>query len=147
MSAGQNDQARARWEHFCHVADLGVRGYGRTMEEAFSGAAMALTAAVTDPAAVAPLTAVEIDCAAPDVELLLAEWLNALVYEMSTRRMLFSRFQPRISDGRLRATAWGEPVERERHQPAVEVKGATYTELHVGRDAAGEWIAQCVIDV
>ena len=83
----------------------------------------------------------------PDVELLLAEWLNALVYEMSTRRMLFSRFQPRISDGRLRATAWGEPVERERHQPAVEVKGATYTELHVGRDAAGEWIAQCVIDV
>jgi hypothetical protein len=53
------------------------------MSEAFSGAAMALTAAVTDPAAVAPLTAVEIDCAAPDVELLLAEWLNALVYEMS----------------------------------------------------------------
>ena len=102
---------------------------------------------MTDPAAVAPLRSVNIACEAPDEELLLAEWLNALVYEMSTRRMLFSRFEVRITDRRLTAKAWGETVERERHQPAVEVKGATYTELLVRRDESGEWIAQCVVDV
>jgi SHS2 domain-containing protein len=49
--------------------------------------------------------------------------------------------------GQLRATAWGEPVEVTRHQPAVEVKGATYTELRVQRTEDGGWLAQCVVDV
>ena len=147
MSAADAFKPGTRWEHFSHVADLGVRGYGRTREEAFAATAAALTAAVTDPTAVAPLRSVNITCEAPDEELLLAEWLNALVYEMSTRRMLFSRFEVRITDGQLTAKAWGETVERERHQPAVEVKGATYTELLVRRDDTGEWVAQCVIDV
>jgi len=47
----------------------------------------------------------------------------------------------------LQATAWGEPIEVARHQPAVEVKGATYTELAVKRDEEGRWVAQCVVDV
>ena len=59
MSTADKVQTAARWEHFSHVADLGVRGYGRSREEAFSAAAMALTAAVTDPAGVAPLKPVE----------------------------------------------------------------------------------------
>ena len=82
----------------------------------------------------------------PD-ELLLVDWLNALVYEMATRRMLFSRFVVRLNGHTLHATAWGEPVEVARHQPAVEVKGATYTELAVKQDEEGRWIAQCDVDV
>jgi SHS2 domain-containing protein len=46
----------------------------------------------------------------------------------------------------LKGTAWGEPVEVERHAPAVEPKGATFTELKVSKEGGG-WIAQCVIDV
>jgi tRNA nucleotidyltransferase (CCA-adding enzyme) len=38
-------------------------------------------------------------------------------------------------------------VRVERHQPAVEVKGATYTALKVARDEQGRWVAQCVVDV
>jgi tRNA nucleotidyltransferase (CCA-adding enzyme) len=90
---------------------------------------------------------VPIVCEAPDDELLLVDWLNALVYEMATRKMLFSRFNVRVNDHLLHATAWGEPVEVARHQPAVEVKGATYTELSVKRDEEGRWVAQCVVDV
>lgn len=135
------------WEHFPHEADIGVRGIGSTKEAAFEEAGLALTAVITDPAAVSPVQAVCIVCEAPDEELLLVDWLNALVYEMATRNMLFSRFTVSISDHSLRATAWGEPVEVVRHQPAVEVKGATYTELAVKRDGQGRWIAQCVVDV
>ena len=79
--------------------------------------------------------------------MLLVDWLNALVYEMATRRMLFSRFEVRLDGTRLHATAWGEPVDVARHRPAVEVKGATYTQLKVARDEQGGWLAQCVVDV
>jgi SHS2 domain-containing protein len=141
-----------RWELFPHVADMGVRGYGRTIEEAFAHAAEALTAVICDPAEVRVTTPVEIRCEAPDVESLLVDWLNALVYEMAVRQMVFGRFEVRIDihidSSDLQATVWGETVERERHYPAVEVKGATYTELKVDRDEnGGAWIAQCVVDV
>jgi tRNA nucleotidyltransferase (CCA-adding enzyme) len=135
-----------RWEHFAHEADMGVRGYGATKAAAFEQAALAMTAVVTDPGTVAAREAVAVDCEAPDDELLLAEWLNRLVYEMATRRMLFSRFAVSIEGGRLAATAWGERVDVARHHPAVEVKGATYTALRVTREASG-WIAQTVVDV
>jgi tRNA nucleotidyltransferase (CCA-adding enzyme) len=135
------------WEHFPHQADIGVRGIGSTKEAAFENAAQALTAVITDLAEVMPTQPVTIACEAPDDELLLVDWLNALVYEMATRRMLFSRFNVRINDHSLHATVWGEPVEVARHQPAVEVKGATYTELSVKRDEQGRWTAQCVVDV
>ncbi|MDD5330159.1 MAG: archease [Sulfuricella sp.] len=135
------------WQHFPHQADIGVRGVGPTPAAAFEQAALALTAVVTDPARVAPEEAVEIACEAPDDELLLADWLNALILEMATRRMLFRRFSVSLDGHRLRATAWGERVNVARHQPAVEIKGATYTELKVGRIEAGLWLAQCVVDV
>ena len=136
----------ARWEHFAHGADIGVRGFGATEAEAFEQAGLALTAVITDPAAVEPREPVAIDCDAPDDELLFAEWLNALTYEMATRKMLFGRFAVRLDGARLKAEAWGERIDLARHHPAVEVKGATYTELRVARADDG-WIAQTVVDV
>ena len=135
------------WEHFAHGADIGVRGIGATRGEAFEQAALALTAVIVDPAAVAPNVAVEIRCEAPDDEMLLADWLNALIYEMATRNMLFGRFGVSLDDHALVAKAWGESLDRSRHRPAVEVKGATYTALSVARAATASWSAQCVVDV
>jgi SHS2 domain-containing protein len=136
-----------RWEHFPHEADVGVRGRGATLAEAFEQVALAMTAAITDPGGVAARVAVDLACEAPDDELLLVDWLNALVYEMATRKLLFSRFEVAIDGRRLTARAWGEPADAARHQPAVEVKGATYTALRVARAPEGEWTAECVIDV
>ena len=138
---------RTGWEHFHHQADIGVRGRGATPEEAFAQGALALTAVILPPEDVAPLETVEIACEAPDLELLFADWLNALVFEMATRRMLFARFEVRIDGTRLQATAHGEPIERDRHRPTVEVKGATYTALRVAREPDGGWVAQAVVDV
>ncbi|MCF8720804.1 archease [Nitrospina gracilis] len=138
----------ATWEHFPHDADMGVRGIGATLEEAFGQGALALTAVITDPESVATIEKIPIACEAPDPEYLFVDWLNALIYEMATRRLLFSRFEVHILNGnRLTATAWGEPVDREKHQPAVEVKGATMTALKVGQEAPNRWVAQCVVDV
>jgi SHS2 domain-containing protein len=61
--------------------------------------------------------------------------------------MVFGRFLVTIENGRLQGRAWGEPVDCAKHAPAVEPKGATFTELKVEQRADGGWIAQCVIDV
>lgn len=135
------------WRHFEHRADIGVEGIGRSPDEAFAQAALALTAIVCDPGEVRPLRALDIRCAEPDLELLLVDWLNAVIYRMAAERMLFSQFDVSIADGRLEARVRGEAVDRQRHRPAVEVKGATYTALSVTRDAAGLWSARCVVDV
>jgi SHS2 domain-containing protein len=134
------------WEHFEHDADMGIRGIGNTREEAFIQVALALTAVVADPTSVRAVEPIDIDCSAPDDEMLLVDWLNALIYEMATRKLLFARFDVRLNDHHLTAHAWGEQVLNEHHQPAVEVKGATYTALQVSHQN-GTWLAQCVVDV
>jgi SHS2 domain-containing protein len=136
-----------RWEHFEHMADMGVRGIGPSREAAFEEAALAMCAVVADPALVRPEILLEVDCHAANDEFLLIDWLNALVYQMSAERMIFSRFEVTISGGHLHGRAWGEVAEPTRHHPAVEVKGATFTELKVARSADGLWMAQCVVDV
>jgi SHS2 domain-containing protein len=136
-----------RWEHFTHVADVGVRGFGATMAQAFEQAAVALTAVITEPGAVRARYQVEIACEAPDPGILLADWLNALVFEMATRGMLFARFEVSIEGSRLNAKAWGERVDVALHSPAAEVKGATLSELDVSQNEDGSWRAQCVVDV
>ena len=135
------------WEHFPHQADIGVRGLGATLEQAFEQAALALTAVIADPAVVVPREMIQLSCTAPDTELLLVDWLNVLIYEMATRSMLFSRFEVHLEDDRLTAQVWGEALETARHRPAVEVKGATYTALKVAQQSDGSWLAQCVVDV
>jgi SHS2 domain-containing protein len=137
---------KAKWEHFPHDADVGVRGFGATAGEAFEQAAQALTAVVTS-AEIAPKIQVEVSCDAPDLELLFVEWLNAIIYEMAVRGMLFGRFAVRIAGYRLNGTLWGEPVDVERHAPACEPKGATYTALKVAADDKGIWSAACIVDV
>jgi SHS2 domain-containing protein len=134
------------WAHFSHDADIGVVGIGSTKAEAFRQAALALTAVITDPSNVRPVQPVPVFCQAQSDEMLLVEWLNALVYEMAVRTMLFGDFAVEIEAGDLRGTAYGEPVDLGRHEPAVEIKGATLTALQVAEGPDG-WRVQCVVDV
>ncbi|MDH3747660.1 MAG: archease [Gammaproteobacteria bacterium] len=134
------------WSHFSHDADLGLRGSGRSKARAFEQIAMALTAAVTDPDSVIAEKSISLFCEAPSDELLLVDWLNTLIYEMAVRKMLFREFSVTITAGVLQAEVKGEPVNRGKHHPAVEVKGATYTALAVEQTNEG-WLVQCVVDV
>ena len=135
------------WQHFHHVADVGVRGAGPDPARAFEQAALALTAVVTDLRAIECVETVKVRCQAPALDLLLVDWLNAVIFEMATRGMIFARFAVAIAGRRLYGTAWGESIDVAKHQPAAEVKGATYTELRVAQEAGGTWVAQCVVDV
>jgi SHS2 domain-containing protein len=65
---------------------------------------------------------------------------------MARQKLLFARFEVLLHDHSLRAIGLGEPVDRARHEPAVEPKGATLTALAVRSTPTG-WLAQCVVDV
>ncbi len=134
------------WEHFPHEADMGVRGIGKTLEPAFAQAAIALTAVITEPADVTAAESIQIEFEDEDVEMLFYDWMSSLIYEMATRSMLFCRFELHIESGKLTATVWGEKSGA-KHSPAVEVKGASFTELKVYQKKDGSWCAQCVVDV
>ncbi len=137
-----------RWEHFPHGSDIGVRGRGDSPAEAFEQAALALSAIVVeDLSTIARRENVEVRCEAPDLELLLVSWLNAVIYQMAVRRMLFSEFRVSMDGHSLTGILSGENIDPARHACAVEAKGATVTGLRVARESDGCWVAECVIDV
>lgn len=135
------------WEHYEHQADIGIRGFGGTMAEAFEQAALAMMAVMVEPGRVKPSEWVDIRCMDADPEILLADWLNAVLFEVSVRKMFFSCFQVMIGEGKLCGRACGERIHPRRHQPVVEVKGASYLGLAVRPQEGGGWLAQCVVDV
>jgi SHS2 domain-containing protein len=135
------------WRHFGHDADIGIQASGATREEVFEQMALGMTALITDPAGIEAREDVDIRCEAPSLDYLLVDWLNAIIYEMAVGRMLFGRFRVRLADGILLGVASGEKVDVGRHQPVVEVKGATYTALGFDRRHDGGWEARCVVDV
>lgn len=135
-----------KWEHFPHGADVGIRGVGPTIDAAFEQVALALTAVIADPACIEARDTVEVSCEAPNPDDLLYDWIDAIVFEMATRGMLFGGYEVHVKENRLAGRLHGERVDRARHEPAVEVKGPTYTELRVAKHGA-DWLAQCVVDV
>lgn len=135
-----------RWEHFSHDADIGVRGWGKTIAEAFEMTAMALIGVIADPKNIDPQKDITVSCSAPDIEILLVDWLNAIIFQIETKQMLFSQFHIEIKDLQLKAILKGEIIDRNKHRPVVDVKGATFTELKVQQQNE-LWFAQCVLDV
>ena len=137
---------KAHWTHFSHDADMGIRGLAPTLEGAFEMGGLALTSIVTSLPLINPVEEITIHLEASYLDLLFLDWINAIIYEMDVRRMLFSEFSVRIQKLILCARLKGEHLDRTRHVPVVEVKGATLTELKVFKNKK-LWIAQCVVDV
>jgi len=135
-----------QYETFEHEADIGIRGFGGTAAEAFENAAAALYSVMVSIDRVAALEKRVVHVSAPDRELLLVEWLNALLALSDIDRLVFSKFQVQMEGPALIGTAWGEALDRVRHEPRVEVKGATYHMLSV-YEKDGRYTAQCVVDV
>jgi SHS2 domain-containing protein len=137
----------ASFETFEHGADIGIRGRGRTLSEAFENGAKSMYSLVVEGLdTVIPEKPVTISCESFDLECLFVTWLNSLLAESDIQRLIFSDFKVKIQDLKLTGTAMGEPFDFSRHRRGVEVKGATFTELAV-RQEGDLWIAQCVVDV
>ncbi|HFC98205.1 MAG TPA: archease [Thermosulfurimonas dismutans] len=135
------------YETFEHGADIGVRGYGRTLEEAFANGAKALFSLIVENfEEITPERDIPVEAEAELLDELFVLWLNRLLTLADLEGMVFREFRVKISGNRLEARALGEGLDPDKHRLGVEVKGATFTLARVTRE--GEfWVAQCVVDV
>ena len=134
------------YETFEHRADIGIRGYGKSMEEAFENGAKAMFSVMADIDKVKPYDKEEVLCEADDIEMLFVEWLNSLLSIAHLSRKMFCNFRVEINSEKLRGMAWGELLDPKKHHIMTEVKAATYSMLKVGKEG-DVYIAQCVVDV
>jgi SHS2 domain-containing protein len=135
------------YEFFEHTADLGLRIRAPDLDALFAEAAQALFAAIVeDLAAVQPLQHVEVRLSGSDREFLLFDWLKELLYLFDAEHLLFSRFEVHVRDDGFIATAWGEPLDRARHELAHEVKAITYHGLRV-EQTPDRWLAEVIVDI
>jgi len=140
----------ASFEYLDHTADVCLRGIGETVEEAFCEAARAMFNLMVEVDQVAPTQQLRISVRAAELDLLLVEWLSALLAQKDVSGLFLSRFQVDIQNKEdrfhLEGEGWGEPLDLTKHQVKLEVKGVTYSGLHVVQEAE-RWIAQCVVDI
>ncbi len=137
------------YETFPHEADIGIRGIGPNIEEAFSEAAKALFDVEVDIKKVKAEKKIKVECEAQNIEELFVEWLNSLLAQASLKEMVFSKFEVKIKKNKiinLKGWAFGEKLQPEKHNIKDEVKGATYSQLKV-EQKKDKWVVQCVVDV
>ncbi len=135
------------YETFDHTADLGLRIRAADLNTLFAEAAQALFATIVeDLNTVAPVRKLDMTIAGVEREYLLFDWLKELLYHFDAEHLLLSRFDVRIGDDGLQGSAWGEPLDRDRHELAHEVKAITYHGLRVEPDVDG-WLAEVIVDI
>jgi SHS2 domain-containing protein len=135
------------YETFEHTADLGLRIRAPDLHALFAEAAQCLFAAIVeDLGSIEPKQRIDVQLAGEEREYLLFDWLNELLYRWDTEHLLFGRFEVRIDDSGLHGSAWGEPLDRDRHVLSHEVKAITYHGLKVEQTADG-WLAEAIVDI
>ncbi len=138
------------YELFEHKADIGVKGTGESLEEAFSECAKAMFSVMVNIEMISPDTSFEFKVKSSNREELLIDFLNELLYLKDINGMMFSGFYLYITRDRgkiiLKGKASGEKVNKKKHDLKSEVKAATYHQLKIEKKN-GEFVAQCVVDV
>ncbi len=136
------------FEIFDHGADVGVRGWGATVEEAFIQGAKAMFSLMTDDLqSVKCRDQIQVQAAGYDMESLFVAWLNGLLTQSDLHGLRLAEFEVHIhQDFSLTGRAKGEAFAMDTEERGVEVKGATFCQTTVYEDN-GKWVAQCVVDV
>jgi len=124
-----------KYEFIEHTSDIGLQAYGGTLAEAFSNAAVGMFSLMAELENVGEKESRHVEVEADDIEGLLFEWLNSLLYYFDVEMLLFKRFGIiEFEDTHLTATCYGEPYDSSRHTLKMGVKSATYHQLEVNRE-------------
>ena len=135
------------YETFEHTADLGLRVRAADLDSLFADAGRGLfSLMVANLDAVRLVEEVSLGVVGDELDYLLFDWLNELLYIFETRRLVLVEFKVHVSDGGVQATARGEPFDPSRHHSEHEVKAITYHELSVGKGDGG-WLAEVIVDI
>lgn len=140
-----------RFEWVEHPSDIGFRAYGPDLAGALENAALALFEVMVDTSKVRPLQEVPIELEVEDEGALLYDWLERFLYFHGAQGLVMSKFKvdeltQRDHSFKLKARAWGERFNPERHDARVEVKAITYHMMEVKLEE-GKCMVQAVVDI
>lgn len=133
-----------RYEEIDHTADVGIRAYGRTLDELFANAAEGLFSLIADLSRVEPTGEVEVRLEAEDVPTLFLRWLTELLYVHETDRVLFSAFDAAVHGTSLTGHARGQPIDKARHELKLAIKAVTRHRLRVDPEKG---VAEVIFDI
>jgi SHS2 domain-containing protein len=135
------------FEVFDHTADLGLRIQAADANSLFAEAGRALLSViVSNPEAVECRDTVKFHVAGRDLEYLLVDWLDELLFLFESKHFLGCDFETVVDDTGLSATLRGQVYDGERHLLAHEVKAVTYHGLAVEQSPDG-WRAEVILDI
>lgn len=135
------------YDTFEHTADIGLRVTAESIDELLIDAGRGLASLlVANPDAVRPVVERRLRIEGTELDYLLFDWLTELLYVFSTERLILTQFELRRDENGLAATAWGEPMDPERHQMEHEVKAITYHGLTC-RPTANGYEAEVIVDI
>lgn len=140
-----------QYEYLDHTADIKFQAYGKTMEEVFENAALAMFNVIIDTEKVSGDTVREICLKSPDLESLLVDWLSELLYlfevdEIAFREFRVAKIREEKGEYSITAQALGEKYSLESLPFETEIKAVTYNQLEITKTADG-WKAQVVVDI
>lgn len=127
-----------KYEFLEHTADIMFRAWGRTAEEMFENAALAMFNVMIDTATVRPDMTWRVELAAIDIEQLSYDWLSELLFLLDSEVAVFCSFDVSLSHEEeggwtLSADVRGERIDRSRHLFETEVKAVTFHRFKVWR--------------
>ena len=130
------------------TADVCFKAYGKTLEEAFANAALAMFEIMLETRNVEQKIVKEIEIKGEDLKSLMFEWLNGLLFYVDAESLAFSRFEVRIDEDQMKLSAKvsGEPIDQAKHRTKIDVKACTYHSMEI-KQSDGGWTAQVLIDV
>ena len=130
-----------------HTADIGIVVYGADIKQVFANAALGLFNLMADLDNLKEDTKRQIELSAEDIEVLLVEWLNELIYISEVEHIIFKRFEiDQLSNTQLRATCFGEKIKPKQHRLKREIKAATYHMLRLNKED-GSYKVQIIFDI
>lgn len=133
-----------RYEEIDHTADVGIRVYGRTLDELFANAAEGMFSLIADVAKVQPVGEVEVRLAADDVPTLFVRWLTELLFVHETQGLLFAAFDAKVDGTSLAGHARGESIDKARHELKLAIKAVTRHRLAIDPERG---VAEVIFDI
>ena len=133
-----------KYEILEHRADLKLRVFGRTKEELFSNALLAMTSALRAKIKNqrAKIKKIRIKCS--NIETLLVDFLNEVLYLIQVNKEIYNNIKfKKFSETELEAELIGDKVERF----GEDIKAVTYHNLDVHQEKNGTWQATVLFDI
>jgi SHS2 domain-containing protein len=130
-----------------HTADIGIVAYGADIKQVFANAALGLFNLMADLDDFKEDLQRELELSAEDVEVLLVEWLNELIYIFDVEHIIFKRFEiEELTGTKIKAKCFGEKIKPGQHKLKREVKAATYHMLRISKED-GSYKVQVIFDI